>query len=314
LPDGEAEKIRARLQALTAEMNPQTAAGAILITKMATLSVRMERAADHETAAIALNVRHAAENFDDERIEAAKTLFEQLADDPRATLRKLKRTSEGVERLLDAWTDLRADLAVEPKPIWSDDQVELAANLIGLKARHAQASRFAALTRAMNGDFAALSASDGAGLDEAGRKEWAMVALFEAIDAEMVALEAHHDTLDFDTLALDRAEAGVRALFDDSKSATLARRYEADARRGFFKALKEFRQIEAEFAAQAEATPTAPSSAQAGSTVGSFRQRTAPPAREPVRPSADSSLPENSSRKGEDGQPLVYVPSVKTRG
>jgi hypothetical protein len=41
-----------------------------------------------------------------------------------------------------------------------------------------------------------------------------------------------------------RAEAGKRALFDPSKEATLARKYEASAERGFLRALKELRQHE----------------------------------------------------------------------
>ena len=44
----------------------------------------------------------------------------------------------------------------------------------------------------------------------------------------------------------EQAEAGRRAMFDPSKAACLARRYEAAAERGFFKALKEFRQVERE--------------------------------------------------------------------
>lgn len=41
-----------------------------------------------------------------------------------------------------------------------------------------------------------------------------------------------------------REEAGRRAAFDASPESTLARRYEAAAERGFFKAMKEFRQVE----------------------------------------------------------------------
>ena len=41
-----------------------------------------------------------------------------------------------------------------------------------------------------------------------------------------------------------RAEAGRRAMFDPSKEATLARKYEAAAERGFFRALKELRLLE----------------------------------------------------------------------
>ncbi len=44
----------------------------------------------------------------------------------------------------------------------------------------------------------------------------------------------------------DPIEAGHRAMFDPSKEATLARKYEAAAERGFFKAIKEFRQLQRE--------------------------------------------------------------------
>ena len=43
------------------------------------------------------------------------------------------------------------------------------------------------------------------------------------------------------TVAQLRSEAGKRALFDDSKEAALARKYEAAAERGFFRCLKELR-------------------------------------------------------------------------
>jgi hypothetical protein len=46
------------------------------------------------------------------------------------------------------------------------------------------------------------------------------------------------------TAAKLRAEAGKRALFDSSPEAILARKYEASAQRGFFRALKELRLME----------------------------------------------------------------------
>jgi hypothetical protein len=50
--------------------------------------------------------------------------------------------------------------------------------------------------------------------------------------------------LDESAIARLRAEAGVRAMFDPSREACLARKYEAAAERGFFRALKELRQLE----------------------------------------------------------------------
>jgi hypothetical protein len=56
-------------------------------------------------------------------------------------------------------------------------------------------------------------------------------------EADFVAPEG----LDPASVARLRAEAGREAMFDPSKEATLARKYEAAAERGFFRALKELR-------------------------------------------------------------------------
>ena len=317
IPEGDAEEIRRRVEALTLEMKPRTEAGAILIAKMATLSRRMEKAAEQETARVAMRVRHAADDFDEERVDQAGELFGKLGDDPRITLRRLKKRPEGVERLVEAWADLKADLAIEPDSAWSDEQLEQAANLTGLKARHAQGSRFGALNRAIQGDFTRLTDGDGAGRGTEARKGWARGALVEAIDAEIAALEQLHETLDFETLAIDRDEAGLRALFDDSREGKLARRYESEARRGFFRALQEFRRVEAEFAAQdqpaqAVATPSAP--ARSGSAVGSFREMTPSSPLAPPRPDPEARLAEVPPGRGVDGQPLAYIPPVKNPG
>jgi hypothetical protein len=285
VPEGDQEEIRRRTEELTGDLKPRSAAGAILIVQMATLSVRFERAAEQESAQTSMRTRHAAEDFDDERIDRVNQLFQGLADDPRTALRKLRRMPEGVERLVDAWQDLRADLTIEPEPDWTDSHLEQAAHLAGLKARHARGSRLGALSRAVRGDFGALEESDGGGLDETSRRDWAKARLLERIDAEVAELVAHHETLDFETLAIDRAEAGIRAWFDPSKPAALARRYESEANRGFFKALQEFRRVEAEFEAEAEAevTPAISSTARPVDGMGSSREMPAPPERRPSR-------------------------------
>jgi hypothetical protein len=287
VPEGDAEEIQARAEALTADMKPKSPAGLILITQMATLSVRAERAAEQELAQTSMRVRNAADAFDEERIERANELFEGLADDPRNNLRKLKKMPEGVELLVDAWTDLRHDLTAEPAAIWTAEQLEQAARMTGLKAQHARGSRLGALSRGFWGDFAALGEGEGAGLDEEFRREWARAQLLERIDAEIADLEAHYETLDFQTIALDRLEAGQRALFDPSKPASLARRYESEARNGFFKALKEFHRVEAEHEASVEATPSRPAPTLPEPKMGSFRETTSTLRREPSRPDFD---------------------------
>jgi hypothetical protein len=305
--DSDADEIQARAEALTADLKPQSAAGSILIVKMATLSVRMERAAEQESAHIALKVRHAADDFDDERLEQVNALFESLADDPHGPLIKLKRSPEGLEKLIRTWEELRVDLTLGA---WTDERLEQAANLIGWKARHALGTRFGALTRAIRGDFAGLSKTDGGGLGDEPRKAWAKDRLAEAIEAEIAALEALSQTIDLETLALDRDEAGQRALFDHSKPASLARRYESEARRGFLRALKEFRQVEAEFAAQS--APVAPASPSSRPDPRMASSREIPPP--PPRPYAYPAPTEDFFALTDDGELLAYIPPVKNPG
>lgn len=131
-----------------------------------------------------------------------------------------------------------------------------AANLLGKTEDEARWLRVGVLSRAVNGDFSGLGTKDGASLDADARRDWARVQMVELIDATCDEIEDHAETLDLSVVAKDRAEAGERATFDASKPAALARRYEAEATRGFYKALREFRKVEAEAAERASAPPS----------------------------------------------------------
>jgi hypothetical protein len=65
--EGEREEIDRRIEGLTEDMKPISQAGVLLIEKMATLSRRAENAAEQEAAAISRNVRHAADDFDEQQ-------------------------------------------------------------------------------------------------------------------------------------------------------------------------------------------------------------------------------------------------------
>jgi hypothetical protein len=253
--DADRQEIERRAEALASELAPRSPSGAMMVRKMATLSVRSERAAERELAAVAVKVRSAVEDFDQARLDQADAHFAALGDDPRANLRRLKKTPEGVDRLLDAWDDLRDDLAVGD---WDEPQCHLVAHLMGVRASVGRLRAIGALALAITGDFSALNPTDGAGLDDEARRGWAKAKLVEQIDAQVAELKAHRETLDFEAIELDRLDAPALALFDTSKEATLARRYEAAADRGFFRALRELRRAEAEFAAKAEAAASSP--------------------------------------------------------
>ena len=310
----ERTEIDLRIESLAAELKPQTEAGQVLLIQMATLSVRAERAADHETAAIAHRVRHAPDLFDEDRIDQAEELFAKLPENPRNNLRRLRKSPEGVGRLCDAWKDLKADLNIEPKPHWAAKQIEMAGHLLGLRSEHAPGSRLGALSRALWGDFAALTPADGGNLSDEDRKAWAKTALHAFMDAEIAELEEHYLTLDFDTIDLDRSESGYRALFDASKPAILARRYEAEARRGFYKALKELRQIEAEAAEQIEAAAKLPPAPRPDPKMGSSREIAPPPPLEPTRSFPEARSNQNPTVQSPETRPMTPAGHSKTPG
>jgi hypothetical protein len=158
-----------------------------------------------------------------------------------------------------------------------------------LKVEQARSSRLGVLSRAAWGDFDGLGPQDGAGLDEDARKGWARGRLLEAIDEKVADLERHYESLDFETIDQDRAEATSRALFDPSKEACLARRYESAARREFFKAYQEFRRIEAEHAEREASAPppTTVPAATAPAPLGSFRNKPSPTPTVPVEAPAE---------------------------
>ena len=82
------------------------------------------------------------------------------------------------------------------------------------------------------------------------------------VEAEFVAPEG----VSGEEAARLKAEAARIAMFDPSKEASLARKYEAAAERGFFRALKELRQMER----ASRAGVAADASLQAQALLGSF--------------------------------------------
>ena len=291
-------EIERRVEQLEKDMKPISPNGVALIRVMAAASVAMEKATKQLSAAQAKSVRHACTDHDETMNDAAEVLFEGLDEEPRKNLRKLKRTPEGVDRLIEEWADLFGDLARDVPSGWTADHLDRITLLIGKKAATAWSSRLGALSRALGGDYLGLSKGDGAGLDDEARTAWARDRLAERIASEIAALEAHRETLDLEAFEQDRVEAPALALFDTSKPATLARRYEAEACRRYFKALAEFRKVEAESLAKSawEDLPAA---------VGSSRDYGPPSAYDLMMAEREANPQAFDVARGPDGTPLV---------
>jgi hypothetical protein len=311
LLEGDQAEVQVRFDALRDELLPQSLLGTMLLRKIATLSVRSERAAERENATIAERVRSAIDVFDEQRARRVDDLCNAIFDSPNDTLRNLRRMPEGVDRLLDAWRVLHRDLDREELR-WGSPQMSRAVNLIGKRSEDAHSTRIGDLSSALWGDFRGLAAHEGGGLDDEARREWARVELLGLVDAQIAELEAHRGTLDLDRIEQDRREAPIRATFDDSKEATLARRYEADADRGFYKALKEFRQVEAEVPTRIEAAPVAPTLDLPDSRMGSFSATTPPDDRERSLSFLDDPTAENPVVRGSDGLPVSLTRPLPT--
>jgi len=292
LSSEDAEAVERRLAGFEADYRPVTAAGKALVRRAALLSVRVERCVVQEAAAISARVRAAEADFDEAREAEVDHLMEAIGEAPGASVRRLSRMPEGVDRMVDTWGDLGADLAHGDGSRWTAEHSAMAVHLTGRRVGGFGVARVEALGRAIGGDFSLLAADDGAGLDARGRRDWARRAMASLIDAAVERLEAHRETIDLDAIAADRAGAGSRALFDPSKEATLARKYEAAAERELHRALREMRAVEAEAAGLGPISGPALGSFSPG-VVGRPAPTVAAPSSMPQAPRSAS--PEGSS-------------------
>ncbi len=248
LPSEDQAEIAERFSDLQAQMQPQTDAGEQLLRRFAFMTVRMGRCECHETAQTAMRVRHAIEKFDDERLAFVEGLATKIYTEPATSVRRLQMSPEGIDWMLDEWETLRADLLNPDRNCWTGNHRMHFDALLGRNPGGYRVARTMALSYAMDGSFHLLDKADGEGLDGPARAAWAKAELTRQIDAEMARLKEVRARIDVNAIAQDRAEAADRALFDSSPEAILARKYEAATERAMYKALKEYRQVEADAA------------------------------------------------------------------
>ena len=208
LDDADAIEVERRTEALTREMAPTTELGALLVRKIAVTSVVSDRATRMEFAASAERVRNAPERFDAGRRDRAGALLDSIHEDPRGNLRRLRAMPEGVELMLEVWRDLRSNLTRPGKPAWTASDMVKAANLLGIREEDARTSRIGVLSSGAWTDFAGLTEAEGGDLEEGARQAWSRARIVELIDGTTAELEEHSSTLDTETIAIDRAEAG----------------------------------------------------------------------------------------------------------
>ncbi len=257
LPTENAAMVKLRFLGLQEEMAPSDLAGRLLVHKIALMSVRVERASRQEAAALSLRVRHAAEEFELDRLAEVDRIFEAIETDPGSIRRRLLTSPEGVDKLLGAVGAVKAQLLSGYFRSWAGDTRARIEAFFGGTGSLFPLSRTYALMKVMAGDCRWVGPEELDAIPErAARQDWARDEMLTLVDAELAKLATIRGSIDPEMLRLDRLEAGERALFDPGSEAVLARKYEAAATRGFFRALREFHQNEANLA-KAEAEPMA---------------------------------------------------------
>jgi hypothetical protein len=256
LPAEDQAEITRRFCNLQKDLRPSNDLAEQLVRRVAFLTVRLERCEKNETSETAKRVRHAIQLFDDERLIAVEAQAALLYQEPATTVRRLQMTPEGIDWLLNEWNILRSDLNHEERNRWTANHRSQFDALLGLNPGGYRVARIMALSEAVFGSFHHLDRADGEGLEGPARTEWARGELTRLIDVEVSRLQEVRARIDHEALAADRAEAVDRALFDPSKEAILARKYEAATERALFRTLKELRQVEAEAAQGIESTVT----------------------------------------------------------
>ncbi len=245
VPDEDREAISQRFGRLEAEMAPSCEMALVLVQRIAMLSVRLERSARQEAAKLGEVMRRAASDFDDQRMATVEKLMDWIAAEPATNARRLRSTPEGVEKLIQAWLAIDADLSHFVISQWSWSQWQRIENLVGRRPQESPITREGALCKVLWGDYEFMEAGELEGKDALDRREYAIAQLRERVAMRVAELRELAATFDLEALAKDRNEAATRALFDPSPQAVLARKYEAAAERGMYKALKELQALEA---------------------------------------------------------------------
>ena len=201
-PGEDVTEIERRSAAFARELEAPGEVGRALAHRAALLSVRMEACSTRDLIAVAANAQAAREAFDLERLVALEGWIKTLEageGDPIPALSGLEGSSEGITYLLGSWLTLRSSVNGHDR-----------------------------------------SALDRARLWLGQTDSNTPAHLIGRIDAEVTRLRHALDALgdDADQINAQRHQVGLLAGFDPSPEATLARRYEAAAERGMYRALR----------------------------------------------------------------------------
>jgi hypothetical protein len=265
LPDEDAAEVASRFEELEAELQPSGFASRLWLRRFAYLSVRLERCERLDTAVYSKRIRHADEDFVDARMTRVEELACQMSSNPLTVARRLQLTPEGIDLLIANWEELRGDLMNHERNTWTMNHQQRMERLLGHPEGSYRQTRSHALTEALSGFFYNINPSEIVGDDDLSKMQWAQRELAKIIDNEIQRLLGVRDNLNPAIIEQDRLEAADRCLFDLQHGMNQVRKYEAATERGMYKALNEFRAVEATLKANGTADENARKDAELAS-------------------------------------------------
>ena len=269
LPAEDAEAVALRFDSLRDQFDPKTPMGGVLVKRIAMLSVRLDRNYRRDTAATSERVLTAEAAFDDARKAEAEHLLRRIAAEPVTNYRRLMATPEGVDVMIERWEKMKADLDHPDGDRWTLTHYHDADFLHGNPSTNIDQSDYMCWTMALHGQCQHIRPERFAGLDVHGRRQYIMDRIAELVDADLARLREYRVKMDTSAVDAQRALAPEIALFDPSKEAVLARKYEAATERGLYRAIRELRQVELE-ADMTQVEQTEPEPIDPPGTLASF--------------------------------------------
>ena len=227
MSDADTAEVALRVRQLEIELKPSGMASRLSLRRFAYLSVRLEKCERLDTAVYARRIRHAKDDFEDHRMTQVEALAERLNFDTLTTIRRLQTTPEGVDYVIGLWLDLRKDLLNRGRDAWTSHHRHRMDHLMGIPEMNFKITRAQILTEASSGYFGNLETTEGEGLNDQDRAEWARMELVRIMDEEVARLEVVKVSLNPQIIEQDKLEAPERALFDIQHAMNQVRKYEA---------------------------------------------------------------------------------------
>ena len=306
LPTEVKEQVESLFEAFRDDYAPQNTAG-LALTYLAALSLtRVKRAAQHETAAIAANIRHLLDQEREQRLTDADNNLAYLGLETPTRYRRLLATPEGIEVLIGRFEQIRGDIG-NPAIRFNYIHSACLENAFGRTFDDKVPTRSRTLSKALEHEDDFLTDDERDEIETEFPDTDCCVALWAAprmhalIDAEIARLRSIQATLRPATLELDRAEVADRALFSASREAALARRYEAYSTRNLLRAIRDLEAMNAQTISEDDpqvAKTLAPPSATAQKVIEAVDAT-------PVRDPADDPAPRKPERAPDFRLPLA---------